>query len=377
MKFIFNAIGNYLKTTDKLLFVLVILISTFSVVSLAGISTSGFATDTQVAVQAIAAALGITGAIIMSTIDYKFMAKLWKLHSFGAYLLVLLTFVIGIQVGDVVDDRAWLPMPFGLTLQPSEILKASYIVTFALHLQKVGPTINRIRSLIPILAHAGVTILLIVAQGDDGTAIIFTMITACMLFAAGISWKYIVAAVTGAVVLAPLAWNFLLSEYQKLRILTVFYPDLDPQGISWQQSQGLMALGSGQLWGKGIFREDHHYIPMMYNDFIYTFIGEAMGFMGCITIVALLMTLFMKILFTGLFAKDLLGKYICVGVFAMFVSQTILNLGMCLGLLPVIGITLPFVSAGGTSVVVSYMGIGLALSVYMHSERNFFSNNKL
>ncbi len=372
MKKFFSAVANFVKTSDYITILLVLIISAFGVISLMSMRVSGLATERQVLVQILATALGIVGALIMSKIDYNFMAKFWKPICGIAYALVLLTFVIGIRVGDVVDDRAWLQLPFGLTLQPSEILKAAFILTFALHLQRVSAAINRPKTLLVLCAHGAVPIMLVVLQGDDGTALIFTSIFACMLFGAGLSFKYIAAGVGAAAASLPILWYFILSDYQKLRVLTVLNPELDPQGIGWQQLNGLLALGSGQLWGKGLFREDHHPVPMIYNDFIFTFVGEAMGFIGCFALILLIGSLCGRMLYTGFKIKDDMGKFICIGVFAMFASQTILNVGMCLSVLPVIGITLPFVSAGGTSVAVSYIGIGLVLSVYSHNRKALF-----
>ncbi|MEF9984335.1 MAG: FtsW/RodA/SpoVE family cell cycle protein [Oscillospiraceae bacterium] len=373
MKYIFKAIYNYIKETDKTLITLCMLVSTFSVFLLSGIYKSGLlASKRQILVQIAAAVIGLISAIIMSKIDYKIMARLWKLHSALAYTLVILTFFIGIKVSDFVDDRAWLPLPFGLTLQPSELLKISFIVTFALHLQKESSNINNPKSLFFLCLHAAVPIILVMSQGDHGTALIFIFIFLSMLFAAGLSFKYIIPAVALGILCIPIGWHYLLSDDKKMRILSIFNPALDPEGVGWQQMKGLLSIGSGQLWGSGLFAGKHHYVPELYNDFIFAFVGEALGFVGCISLIVILSFIVLKILMIIPHSNDLLGKYICVGVFAMFAFQILLNIGMCISVLPVIGITLPFVSAGGTSIVASYLGIGLALSVYMHNHSSLF-----
>lgn len=374
MKYIFSSICKYIRETDRILILLCLTVSSFSVFLLIGIGSSDLlVSNRQILVQGLAAFIGLTAAIIMSKIDYHFMADLWKFHSAATYILVILTFFFGIKVSEFIDDRAWLPLPFGLTFQPAELLKISFIITFALHLQKVSSNINKPKTLFFVCLHGALPIALVMKQGDHGTALIFVFIFLCMLFSVGLSFKYILAAFGAAVAFFPIIWIYFLGDDKKMRILTIFNPELDPEGVGWQQMRGLLSIGSGQIWGKGLFSGNHHYVPEIYNDFIFAFIGEALGFVGCIFVIAMLSFIMIKILATISKAKDLLGKLICVGVFAMFAFQMILNIGMCISLMPVIGITLPFISAGGTSIVTSYLGIGLALSVYMHSESNFLS----
>lgn len=375
MKLIAKHIINYIKQTDNILILLCLSASAFSVMLLLGINNSGMLPSIrQIYVQTIAAAMGFSVAVIMSKIDYHTIAKLWKFHSVLTYGLVFLTFFVGITVGN--DDKAWLNLPFGLTLQPSELLKISFIVTFALHLEKVSGHINNFKTLMGVLIHGFIPIGIIMLQGDHGTALIFIFIVLCMLFVAGINWGYIFAAAGSGACLFPLVWHFLDDE-KRMRVLTVFNPMLDPQGISWQQNTGIMSIGAGQIWGTGLFAGKHNYVSEIYNDLIFTFAGEALGFVGCMTIIFILTAIVLKIIFTSFRSKDLLGKYICVGVFAMFAFQILLNIGMCIRVLPVIGITLPFFSAGGTSVVASYLGIGLVLSVYIHNNSRGMFGEKL
>ena len=147
----------------------------------------------------------------------------------------------------------------------------------------------------------------------------------------------------------PVIWYGFLDEDKRMRFITLFNPELDPSGGGYQQRYGRIALGSGKLWGKGIYSGNHQYVPEMYNDFIFSFIGEALGFLGCLAVLGLLAALCLRILRVGNRAKDSLGRYICVGVFTMIASQTVVNVGMCLSVLPVIGVTLPLFSGGGTS----------------------------
>ena len=326
-----------------------------------------------VLVQPAMALCGIVAAIVLSKIDYHMMARLWKWHSVLCYGLALLVFPFGIQRVDWVDDKAWLPIPFtSISFQPSELLKISFIITFAYHLSKVKDQLNRPKQLLLLCIHGAIPCGLIHLQGDDGTVLVMAVIFASMLFVAGLSWKYIVPVLVMIPPAAVVLWNFFLDDDKKNRILAIIRPELVDSAITWQQDRGLISIGNGGLWGNGIFMEtgQFRYVPEVYNDFIFTYIGETVGFIGCIAVLAALAFLCIRILHNALHALDDLGKFICVGVFAMMAIQIIINIGMCLGVLPVIGVTLPFLSAGGTSTGTLYLGIGVVLSVYMHSGKD-------
>lgn len=373
IKSIFGSIASYVKNTDKILLALCCIASSYSIVLLMGIVNSELASPRVIVVQAAAAIMGIIAALIMSGIDYHTMANLWKIHVPITVGLVLLTFVMGLQRAGA-DDKAWLELPFGMTLQPAELLKISFILTFSLHISKVKDNINELKNTMMLCLHGAVPVLLIHFQGDDGTALIFLVIFLFMMFAAGISWKYIVAAVGAGLIAAPIAWFKIMNNDQKLRIMSIFSAELlDPQGIDYQQYNGKIAIGSGKIFGSGIFSGEHHYVPEIHNDFMFSFIGEALGFVGCVATLVLLGAICFKILAITRHCNDALGYFICIGVFAMISFQIIVNVGMCLSVLPVIGLTLPFLSAGGSSVATLYLGIGLAMSVYFHNKPSLFA----
>lgn len=373
MKFIFFSIYNYIKNTDKILYALCVSCAGLSISLLIGMYLSGFFPQTRlIQTQLVAMILGIICAVILSKFNYHTIASLWKLHVPFAYFLVILTFFMGVG-REGIDDQAWLPIPFiGGTIQPSEFLKISFIVVFALHLSKVQQNINNPKNLIGLILHGLIPISLVMLQGDDGTAIVFAFIFAAMIFVAGLDWKYVVTAVVGGILMLPAIWFWALDDDKRMRVMVLFNPELDPQGVGWQQITGKVALGSGKVWGTGIFSGKHQYVPEVYNDFIFVFIGEALGFVGCMLVVVLLLSICFKALLTAQMANDYLGRYICIGVFAMFSFQIVANLGMCLGFMPVIGLTLPFFSSGGTSMLANFLAMGLLLSVYMHSKNNLF-----
>ena len=350
MKKIFSAVADYVRGTDKALFFLCILISGFAVVILAALAKSLPYLARMPIVQGGAAIGGLIVAIIISKIDYRTLGKLWKFYVPVLLALVALTFIIGVQNG-AANDKAWIPLPFGMSFQPSEWLKIAFILTFSYHVDAVRDEINKIKNVLLLGLHG---------------------IFVAMIFAAGLSWKYIAAAAGVLVVSLPILWFKVFSQYQRERFLILFNPNSDTQGMEYQQISGKISIGSGQIFGNGLFSGEHRYVPEIQNDFIFSFIGEAMGFLGCLLVIGLITALCVKILLVSRVSSDWMGKSICVGVFMMLASQTIVNLGMNLAVLPVIGVTLPFFSAGGTSVVTVYMGIGLVLSVYMHNKTTLF-----
>ena len=378
MKSLFRVISHYIRHTDRWLWLLCLGLSAFSVVLLCGIHFYGSPVNAAsvglrtIAVQAGAAVGGAACAVFLSTFDYKTLGKLWKLHVPAAYGLVLLTFVIGVGTPERPEDRSWLRMPGGMTLQPTELLKISFILAFAYHLYILREQINRPQNVLALCLHGAAPVLLVHFQGDDGTALAIAIIFIFMIFAAGVNWRYILAAIAAVSAAAPLVWMHIMNDDQRGRILALFMPDA---ALGYQQDQARLAIGSGLVWGKGIFADGHVYVPIISSDFMFSFIAESLGFVGSLATIAAIIALCCKLLHDARLAEDTLGRQICIGVFAMIAGQSIVNIGMNLTVLPVIGITLAFLSYGGSSVLASYLGIGIALSVYMHSTKNLFSGN--
>ena len=210
-------------------------------------------------------------------------------------------------------------------------------------------------------------------QGDDGTALVFLGIGLVMLFAGGLSPWLVGGAAGCAVVGGGLLLALkpgILKGYQFQRILAILRPD-DPElaAFTYQQNKGSMAIGTGGLTGQGLFTGEHIYVPNAWNDFIFSYLANVLGFLGAATVLVLLFAIAARTLTTALRSTDALGCYICVGIFAALFLQCVINLGMNLQVLPVIGVTLPFLSAGGSSVVMMYLCIGLVLSVSLHTRR--------
>lgn len=322
--------------------------------------------------QLISMCLGLGLSVIISFIDYRKLVKLWFIFAPVALILVGLTFTsLGYQRTGA-DDQAWIQIG-SFSFQPSEILKLAFILTFAYHLSRDEEEMNKPLHMLMLCIHALVPIGIVGLQGDYGTAIVFVAIFGFMMCSAKISWKYLVAAPFLAAGGIAAMWFFALSDFHKKRITILFHPGTDPEYIEYQQDLGLAALKSGKIFGKGLFANSDDYIsvPEIHNDFIFTYAGQVFGFLGSVGLIIILAYICLKIFGDSRVTRDHLGKFICMGAFGLMLSHCIMNIGMVLKVAPVIGIPLPFMSAGGTAMVSMYAIVGLVLSTYSHRAVNY------
>jgi rod shape determining protein RodA len=322
--------------------------------------------------QLISMGMGLIAAVIMSFIDYRKLVKLWFIFAPAALILVGLTFTsLGYQRAGA-DDQAWIQIG-SFSFQPSEVLKLAFILTFAYHLSRDEEEMNKPLHMLLLCIHALVPIGIVGLQGDYGTAIVFVFIFVFMICSAKISWKYLVAGPFAAAAGIAAMWFFALDEFHKKRVTILFHPGTDPENIEYQQDLGLMALKSGKIFGKGLFAKSSEYVsvPEMHNDFIFTYAGQVFGFLGSVGILIILTYICLKIFADSRVTRDHLGKFICMGAFGLIFSHCIMNIGMVLKTAPVIGVPLPFMSAGGTAMVSMYTIIGLVLSTYSHRAVNY------
>ncbi|MCL2488957.1 MAG: FtsW/RodA/SpoVE family cell cycle protein [Oscillospiraceae bacterium] len=318
-------------------------------------------------VQWVGSAIGLLLALAISRADYEKICAGWPVYAFISIGLVGLTFTsLGMNVIGT-GDHGWLPLPFlNLNFQPSELLKVTFVITFAKHLSIVREHLNKLTTVFLLVLHGVFPIALVMLQGDDGQALVIIFIFISMIFAAGLKTIYYLIAGAGAGVLIPLYWNR-MGEDKLGRFLSLLHPEQYLENVGWQQHHALIAIGSGQLSGLGFLEGTGQYIFARNNDFIFTVSAEEFGFIGAVAVLVIILGIVLLILRTLLRARDCLGMYICTGIMALFGFQSLINIGMTLRLLPVIGITLPFFSAGGNSVITLYLGIGLVLSVWYTS----------
>lgn len=366
---IFHSIADYFKKSDKALWLLTIIAIVYSLMLIASMQRSGEYNFLQT--QIIAIATGLVSAIIISAADYKYIIKKWYFAAIISFILAGLVFVFGIQVAGT-DDTAWIQIG-SLTIQPSEFIKICFIITFTKHLTYLEEKdmLKSFVGVITLVLHAMIPMIIIHMQGDDGTVLIFALIFLFMSFISGVQLRYF--AILGGILLVsvPLIWNLFMNDDQRNRLLALF--DIDGNAMTtygWQQYQGKVSISSGSLFGKGLFngpRVEHGIVPEQENDFIFTVAGEELGFIGCIALMIILLLIMIRILINAKQTNDMSGKLLCSGAFAIISSQTIINIGMVLGFFPVIGITLPLFSAGGTSALATLICLGLVQSVRTHN----------
>lgn len=370
---------NYFTRTDKIFWAISFSISALSLIFLLSVSrTSSFS---YFKTQLIAIILGYLAAFIITKSDYRIIAKHYPIVAAVCILLIIFTLIFGTAVtgNSGIDARAWIKLPGGISFQPSELAKIGFIIAFSKHLSVLKEK-NELKSLLNVSllgAHALVPIALTHLQGDDGAAIIFFCMFLSMAFAAGVQLRYFLAGFVAIILSIPILWNYIFADYQKQRIINQINPEADPLNTGFQQIQGKISIGSGKIWGQGLFngpRVGSNSVPIQESDFIFSAVGEELGFIGCCVVILLILFMLFRTLKIALLASDCLGTYICFGFFGLIASQTIFNLGMCLSALPVIGVTLPFFSAGGSSSACLYLGIGLIQSVFMQQHDDNISD---
>ncbi len=329
----------------------------------------------KIAVQALAAVLGVGLMLALSFVDYR-VYKSYATHIYIASLAVLIFVLIFGSGREETGANSWIRFG-GIGIQPSELIKIAFAVVFAYKLSaaKEAGKLNDIKEVLKLTAfYAGITGLVIL-QNDTGTALVFTFMFVAMFFVAGISMKYVLSALGAACLLLPLSW-LVMAPYQRNRIMVFFNPELDPTGAGYQVLQSKIAIGSGELLGRGYLNGPQNQLsllPEKETDFIFGVIGEEFGFLGCAIVVILLFLLVLRVFGISKTAKDDAGSLICVGLGAMLLFHVVENVCMCLGLLPVTGIPLPFLSYGGSSLVTNFLAIGLVLNVHNVSKELSFN----
>ena len=366
-----KAFVDYLKRADIILWLLLAGISTYSLLLLKSVSRA--TPDDYFRTQVMAIGLGVCGAVFVSLIDYADLAGFWKLITGFSIFLMIYTYFFGerIQGSGGVDARAWIQI-LGRTFQTSELVKVAFMITYAKHLDMVKSRgrLDEFPQVVLLGCHALVFLLLCQLQGDTGATVVFFFMFVAMSLAAGVQLRYFAILAGMILVGLPLAWRYIMPDYQKARFIAVFNlddPDVRLQD-GYQQWQGRISIGSGKLKGQGLFegsRVASNVVVFQQSDFIFSVAGEELGFIGCVLIMVLLLLFMLKVLHVAGSARDELGRFICYGYFGWIALQSVANIGMCVAMLPAMGVTLPFFSAGGSSAACLYLGFGLVQSVHM------------
>lgn len=324
--------------------------------------------------QLIWLAVSIPIMIITIFIDYKSIAKISSI----AYGIIIVLLVCVLFTKPVNGATSWFNLG-PASIQPAEFAKIFVIIFIAyviVQIQKRGKEeISKPLKLLIVLAVLGLPILLIILQPDYGTAITFIIATVLMLFVAGIDKKYIIISVILAVILVPLLYMYVLPAHAKSRIDVYLNPQLDPRGSGYNIIQSKLAIGAGQLFGMGITKGNQTQLGFLYpktTDFIFSVIGEEMGFIVAAGVIILYVVLITRAIYVAKTAKDDLGSYIAIGIAGIFLFHMVENIGMTMGLLPITGVPLPFVSYGGSSLLTNLILVGLLLNISGRRKRTIF-----
>ena len=375
MRIFGEKLGNRIKRIDPILFFATTFLSVISIMTVIG-AVDNFG-KSKLIMQIAMTLAGMVAVFILAQIDYKFTVdRYWLYMLIGSAMLLSVTLIFGSTGANMeTENKSWLEIPvIGIAIQPSEFVKVAFLCSFSYHLDKVKETINKPKTLVWVIAHAGLIVGLIMLSGDLGVALVYIGIIAIMLFCAGLSVWYFIAAAALVILASPLLWQ-LLKPYQQERIIYGFIPYLDADEVGKQPLFSRGTIAAGGLFGIGWLTPGYYEdLAASHTDFIFATVCEKFGFVGGTAVVIALAVIAVRLIVIAVKCRDTVGKLICAGLAAIIVVQSLENLWMCLAMVPVVGITLPFVSCGGSSVLSMYLLMGLAHSVRAREKSFYFAS---
>jgi len=320
-----------------------------------------------VARQGLFAAVNIAMAAFLMNFDYKMLQGYGnKLYIFNLIMLLAVMLVGQSALG----AQRWISIG-PISIQPSEFSKIIMIISLATMLEERVGKLNNIHDLLPVAAYVGLPFLLVLKQPDLGTSLVFMAIFFGMVFTCGINLRLLGGIFATGIAMMPLLWHF-LKDYQKMRIMVFMDPNVDPLGSGYHIIQSKIAIGSGMLFGKGLFegtQSQLDFLPENHTDFIFAVVGEELGFIG----VVVLLLLYLVVLWRGVQiaqdASDIFGRLLAVGITSMLAFHVLVNVGMTLGIMPVTGIPLPLMSYGVSSLTTNIMAIAILLNIQLRKKK--------
>ena len=361
-----------LKNTEWSIVIIAIILSIIGLVAL--FSATQETEHEEFYKQCIWLGISIVVVIIVMLIDYEFLIKISP-FTYGLFIILL----IGVLFTKPINGASsWFDIG-GFSFQPGEFAKIFVILFLTFGMRKVQERnkqeINRPTRLLILLAIVGLPILLIIKQPDYGTAAAFIVATIMMLIVGGIDKKYIIVSAILVIVSVPIIYNFILPEHAKTRIDIFLNPESDPRGAGYNIIQSKIAIGAGGLTGMGILKGNQTQLGYLYpktTDFIFAVIGEEMGFIVSAVVIICYVILIVKVFFIAKTSKDEAGTLIAAGITGVFLFHVVENIGMVMGLLPITGVPLPFVSYGGSSLITNFICIGILLNISSKRQKTIF-----
>ena len=370
MRRFLQELQDFPKKCDWVLLMLCLITAAFGLVVLASATSAAkFEGNARyIIIQMAAILLGVMAFAVMSSIDIESMAERQNLLvAFNIFLLLLL---IPFGTDNETGNRSWLDIPgVPVMIQPAEICKITYVIIMASVMNSHQNSISSIPSVMHMVLHLGILVgLNMVLSSDAGVSLIFVFIFVGMTFAGGVSLGWFALAIGAIAVAFPIIWP-MLGEYQQERILILIDPTFDAQGIGarYHSKINLLSLTGGGLTGQGLFngiRTQGGNLFAQHTDYIFSSIGEELGFFGCLFVMILQFAIIARCIWVGMRAQDYIRRLVCYGAASALIFQVTINVGMCIGVMPVIGLTLPFISYGGSSMVTIFAMLGLVSGSY-------------
>ena len=367
MRDIFRTIRDFCRKADMVLLALCVAASVFGIIAISS-ATNFLGGGRYVRTQVIALLLGVICYVLLTLIDVDIIAERRELLLLFCTVFIALLF----KWGDTQQgNRSWLNFSFlPFSIQPAELCKIPFILIIA---KIMSVKQNKISAPTTILQIGGVTlflfVLIIAASEDLGVALQYIFIFVIMAFVGGVSFVWFLGALGALAAAAPTIWTH-LSDDRRNRILVLFDASIDPnaQNERYQVNRSIRALQNGGIRGQGLYNGtmvQSSSLPMQRNDFIFSAIGEELGMLGCLAVLLLLSAVIIRIIHVGIKSGNYMNRLICVGIAGMMASQILINVGVCLGLVPVIGLTLPFFSYGGSSLITPFLAMGIVSGINM------------
>lgn len=379
-----DGIKNFFKRADTVLLGLCILTSIYGLILVYSATRFKPTYYSLPLKQGVCILIGIVAFIVCSYIDLEILMEKWKLVFVFSSLFILSLAVFGTGYQ---GNKNWLEFPWmPFNIMPAEIVKLFFVMLLAkqlVHLQKKDKNdLSRIRSVAQLVLHLGWFCgIIFVVSGDAGSALVYAAIFVIMCWVAGLKKRWFAVGIGAVAIGGWTLWNYLPPDnYWIMRIRVVFDHDLDPLYRGWNQSRSLLAIRSGGLTGEGYMQglltqnPSKNFLPERYTDFIFSTCAEELGLVGCTLLLILLAAIILRCIYVGLTARSAFSALVAMGFGSMLLFQVVLNVGMCLYVLPVVGITLPFISYGGSSIITLYAAMGFVSGIKMRSLPSWLSD---
>ena len=369
MRRFFQELEDFFKKGDMVLLLIALVTSGFGLIAIASATQAPkFEGNLRyIAVQIASIVLGVMVYAIMSSIDIESMTERRNLFVVFNTVLLLMLIPFGVDRG---GNKSWLDIPgVPVMIQPAEICKITYIIIMASVMNSRKNQISSLPSVIEMVVHLGMLVgLNLVLSKDMGVSLIFVFIFIGMTFAGGVHIGWFIAAITAIVVAIPVVFPF-LGEHQQQRIMVLIDPSYDALGTGarYHAKINMLSLTGGGLTGQGLFNGNRTQGGLLYaqhTDYIFSSMGEELGFLGCVMIMIMEFALIARCIYVGVRAQDYIRRLVCYGAASALIFQVMINVGMCIGVMPVIGLTLPLISYGGSSVVTIFAMLGLVSGSY-------------